>query len=103
MAQIDISSEISQISNAVYGKDVRSSIVAALTKLNNALVNFEPVVKAATEEYLDDHPEAVTSVQDGSISWAKLASAVQTRVTTTETTVSNILNGNTLMLKEEVE
>lgn len=38
------------------------------------------VIKAAVEDYLDKHPEATTTVQDGSITLAKLASDVAAKI-----------------------
>ena len=44
------------------------------------------VIEGAVEDWLDEHPEATTTVQDGSITNAKLHSTVQNQIAITDTT-----------------
>lgn len=50
---------------------------------------FEAVVQQMVDEYLDDHPEITTTVQDGSITEAKLASAVVSAYKNSNYTIPN--------------
>lgn len=57
-------------------------IVAALAK---TLGRDPAAIAAAVDEWLDDHPEATTTVEDGSITYAKLAEAVAAKLDEVDT------------------
>lgn len=48
--------------------------------LVNQLVDFEPYITNAVDEWLDEHPEATTTVEDGAITWPKLNEALQEKL-----------------------
>lgn len=124
-----ITTFISNVRNAVYGKDVRESIAKALEECNDNHVTVVNAINAANEKVtaaqstlssLQSANSTATSKKsalDSSISSANTALSnlqaatanatqlanLQAQITTLNTTVSNILNGNTLVLKEEVE
>ena len=50
------------------------------------------VIEAAVSDWLDDHPEATTTVEDGSITEEKLASDVLLTLSTLENDVSDVKN-----------
>ena len=50
------------------------------------------VIEAAVSDWLDDHPEATTTVEDGSITEEKLASDVLLTLSTLESDVSDVKN-----------
>ena len=69
---------ISTINDTLYTGEVRSRIEALLVELNESLVSGEAYssqIATAVNTYLTAHPEATTTVQDGSITAAKLASS----------------------------
>lgn len=47
----------------------------------------------AVEKWLDDHPEITTSIQDGEVTFSKLNSTVQDRISGTESDVSTLQSG----------
>lgn len=47
---------------------------------NPVIANLNAVITQATYDWLDEHPEATTTVQDGSITEPKLASALATKI-----------------------
>ena len=73
--------------------DQQAAISQAVAMLNNALPGIEskienyfddqiaPSVAPAVSAWLDDHPEATTTVEDGTITMAKLAPALKLKVT----------------------
>ena len=66
----DISQLVQNIRQAIYGEEVRESIAEAIEQCYS-------YVGPSVREWLDDHPEATTTVQDGSISDAKLATSLK--------------------------
>ena len=65
---------VARIRKAVYGEEVRESIASAIEQVSTD-------VDASVKEWLDDHPEATTSVEDGSISDVKLSSSLKESLT----------------------
>ena len=54
---------------------------------------IDPVaVESAVSDWLDDHPEATTTVEDGSITMDKLASALAAKITGAEDDISDLKN-----------
>ena len=49
-------------------------------------------ITAAVQDWLDDHPEATTTVEDGSITMDKLASALAAKITGAEDDISDLKN-----------
>lgn len=76
-------------------RDVVSKIIAAL---NETQAYQESVIRDQVDDWLDDHPEATTSVEDGAISYAKLDSSLQGSITD----VGTIKDGITAMLTTEI-
>lgn len=48
--------------------------------LVNQLVDFEPYITNAVDEWLVEHPEATTTVQNGAITWIKLNESLQDKI-----------------------
>lgn len=87
--QFDISSEIAAIQNARYGRDVRQTIVNALTKMNNLAASIDPeklqggttttVIANGTMFRLEDYsaynpdatPVEMTAILRGAVAEAK--------------------------------
>ena len=69
-----ISELVARIRQAVYGEEVRESIASAIEQVSTD-------VDESVKDWLDDHPEATTSVEDGSISNAKLSSSLKESLT----------------------
>ena len=65
---------------------VSLGMVSGLIQALAAATNVDPAVIAlAVSAWLDDHPEATTTVEDGSITYAKLAEAVQEKIDEVDT------------------
>lgn len=56
---------------------VLSTLADGTTKWVDPVVPSDEQAEAVITSWLDDHPEATTTVQDGSITWAKLSTAVR--------------------------
>lgn len=54
-------------------------------------------ITAAVQDWLDDHPEATTTVEDGSITMDKLASALAAKITGAEDDISDLKSANSAM------
>lgn len=65
---------IEQIRTAIYGRDVRESIADAIEQ---CYTDMETNIEETVDEWLDDHPEATTTVQDGSLTEAKFTDALK--------------------------
>lgn len=61
--------------------DAVASAEAAADRAESAASMFDEDVQGYVDEWLDEHPEATTTVQDGSITYAKLNESLQTFVT----------------------
>lgn len=82
-----IQDDINAIRRAVYGKDVREAIAdgieqcytdvsSAKTRADDAIERISGDITGIVDDWLDEHPEATTTVQDGAITKAKLASSL---------------------------
>lgn len=71
----DISSEISKISAAVYGKDVRSSIVSALTKMNDNTTSGLSSAQTYANNASDSATAAASSASSASSSASSATSS----------------------------
>ena len=72
--------------------------IGTVVGLINALGKPSPeVIESAVSDWLDDHPEATTTVEDGSITKAKLDSSLQGTVDD----VSDLKNEITLLIEEK--
>lgn len=74
--------------NKVLSADKVIEITAGLSE---AIENIQEDIPGYVDDWLDDHPEATTTVQDGSITKAKLASDVANMLDTAETNDVSIL------------
>jgi len=62
------------------GETYDSRIEQAIQDLETAIAQAETQIEADVAEWLDQHPEATTTVQDGSITYAKLHSSTKQRL-----------------------
>lgn len=72
-----IQQDLAAIRRAVYGKDVREAIADGIENCYDAT---EEKITSAVDDWLDEHPEATTTVQDGSITEAKLGNGLYNMV-----------------------
>lgn len=90
-------SELHSLNSHTFVDEQARAEIKKLKNLNMGAPTDEQV-SGAVKEWLDDHPEATTTVADGSIGWAKLAQEVlenQTaRTYITDLTYSNIYAAN---------
>lgn len=84
--------------NAVQNKVVKAAVdqlTDDVAGLNGRLDQYEDVftgdVDESVQHWLDEHPEATTTVQDGSLTEAKLTAETKTKLTNVKT-VYNVLN-----------
>lgn len=57
------------------------AVASDISNLNqNGLIVSQDYIEGAVQDWLDDHPEAVTTIEDGSVTTAKLASDVTTLI-----------------------
>lgn len=70
----NINTYINQIRTALLGRDVRSAIANAIQQCYDDAQTAQ--VESYVNEWLTDHPEVTTTVQDGAITAAKLNSAL---------------------------
>ena len=75
--------EPSALADKTPGETYDSKIEAAIADLNEATSGIPTAVQSATVEWLDAHPEATTTVQDGSINYGKLATDLKTAMVKT--------------------
>lgn len=75
MANIDDYLRI--ILNGVYGKDVRKAIHDGIRKCYEDNASSPENIEAIVTGWLEDHPEATTTVEDGSITEAKLVKSLK--------------------------
>lgn len=64
------------------GGEMPDTVIEALGILAGYIGSMDPEdIARAVDEWLDDHPEAVTTVEDGSITAAKFADGVFLKLT----------------------
>lgn len=62
---------------ALGGTPTETTLVPALTQLAEVIGSVDPEdIKAAVDEWLDEHPEATTTVENGAINRHKLAESM---------------------------
>lgn len=63
---------------------------------NPLIENLETIITNATDAWLNDHPEATTTVQDGSVTKIKLADSLQNIIDIKDASISSnyVLNGS---------
>lgn len=61
-------------------KENRDVVAKIITALNETQAYQESVIRDEVDDWLDDHPEATTTVEDGVVSYAKLDSSLQESV-----------------------
>jgi len=62
------------------GETYDSRIEQAIQELEDVIASIDVSIEADVAEWLDQHPEATTTVQDGSITYAKLHSSTKQRL-----------------------
>ena len=62
------------------GETYDSRIEQAIQELEDAIAGIDVSIEEDVAEWLDQHPEATTTVQDGSITYPKLASSLKQRL-----------------------
>lgn len=67
---------IMEIVHDLGGSGDPKTVVPALLLLRDALGSLASDIDQAVSDWLDDHPEATTTVEDGSITYAKLNSSL---------------------------
>ena len=70
-------------SNVIEGTVPDSPVIIAITDYIDDAINErvgDEILEGKINDWLDDHPEATTTVQDGTISEAKLASALKPKI-----------------------
>ena len=79
-------------------KENRDVVAKIITALNETQAYQESVIRDEVNDWLDDHPEATTTVEDGVVSYAKLDSSLQESVDKIDVIASEINPLNPLQI-----
>lgn len=111
----DISSYVNKIKNAIYGRDVRSAIVSAITKINDdnnkydsiktEVINARDTTVSRSQETITAINNAKSLISEATSKNTTLSNTIKTATTTNTTLQSSITEGKnvTANIKEAVE